>query len=477
MSLITPEQFRINWTQAQVDKRINELPLSELEFSKISSLYHRAFGVLTGSADGEQIAKPESRNADPQTAKDRFVLNSCVRWQYPRLADGIIAALEADIGYALTDRYVTEEIDFPTPSFKFQTLLRGVAAMNVTQVWHDVLLDVPVSPFMQLDVDVVEMSPGTYAARVDDRLFTNPNDVFLRGNDYRVWPWFSDSTSPLSRNKISHYWQLPINSRVRDYAPSDVINAQHKKYVIVDIPAQEIPVGGEIFPVYAGTEQKIGQAKEMEIIDDGDTWRFTFYIYTLVHHDFVAETTDLIAGEFWKLYSTIDFKYVIDTEVLPQIVVTRGSEIETFEPTLTIVDRELGIFHLNYDTCWPQWNCLCQDWPRTVRLRYNYKISPNYVKPKMQAQIGRLLEAAASRIAAELPTFNCNCAVDYGFIAKNQTVYTDTYLSLQTETVVDKVRYGRLHGQLFYAEVLNESAKYARFVDTTILSNGFLREL
>lgn len=473
MSQITPEQFRVGWTQTQVDKRINELPMGELEFSQISSLYHRFFGVLTGASDGEQIAKPEARNADRQLSKDSFVLNSCVRYQYPRLVDGIVSNMEAELGYALTDRYITEEVAFPTPSFKFQTLMKGVAKMNVAQVWHDVLLDVSVTPFLELDIPVVEITTGTYGARIDDRLYTNPNDVYLRSADFRTWPWFSDSTSPLSRNKVDHYWQLPINSRARSFAPlTDVINSQHKKYVIVDIPAQTIPTGGVIHPVYAGTNQIIPQAKPMEVVEG--MWRFTLYVYTLVHHDFVAETTDLIAGEFWKLYSTIDFKYVIDTAVLPQVIITRGTVVETFEPTLTLVDRELGIFHLNYDSCLPQWDCLCQDWPRTVRLRYSYKTETQYLKLKMQEQIGRLRDAAAARIASELPTYSCNCAVDYGFIAKNQTVYTDTYLSLQTETVVDKVRYGRLHGQLFYAEVMNDAPKYARFIDTTILSNSFL---
>jgi hypothetical protein len=478
MSLITPEQFRVNWTQAQVDDRINALePLSEIAFSKLSSLYHRFFGVLTGANDGEQIAKPESRNADPQTAKDRFVLNSCVRWQYPQIMDGIVADMESNIGYAITERYVTEDIPLlGIHSRRFQTKLKGIAALNVRQVWHDVLLDVPLTVFMETGLEGVLINPNTYAARIDDRLFTNPNDVFLRGDDYTVWPWFSDGTSPLSRNRVDHYWQLPINSRVRPYVAATPINVQHKKYVTVDIPAQEIPAGGQIFPVYPGTNQKIPQAQNMQVLESGD-WRFTFYIYTLVHHDFYAETVDLIAGEFWKLYSTVDFKYVIDTAVAPAILVNRGTTQEILDPTLTLVDREDGVFHLNWDDCGPQaLEYLCENWPQSIYLRISYKTSPDYINPLMRDGIGRLIAAAAARIASELPTYNCNCSVDYGFIAYNQTAYTDSYVSTQTGVVVDKLKYGRLQGQLYYAEVLNEAKKYARFRNVEILPSGFLNE-
>lgn len=468
MSLITANQLPAYRTQARVDTRINDLPMNEVEFAELTSLYGRLFGVLTGSRDGEWLAITDEKGVRKSEHGDRFTLNHCVRWQFPRIADGIVASTEAELGYALTERYHTESQPMVTPLVKFQTKFAGVDVLNVGRSWGNVYEDVVVSPYMQEDVDVVLINPGTYAARISSTLFVNPHEVFLRGTDGSLYPWFSDTTSPLRRDTLGGYWEMPLNSRVREYVPGTQINVQSKKYITVTVAEPDVPDGAVVYPVYPGTNQKIPQAKPVEILGSGE-WKYTFHIFTLVHPEFISDVVDLVVGEFYKLYPVIDFKYELVVAVAPQIVVIRGSDEEILTPTLTLVDAELGIFHLNYDTCLVAWRCLCQDWPKTVTLRYSYRTSPTKLSEKAQEAMGQIRDAVAARIAADLPTYNCQCPVPYGYIMQQQTAYTDSYIAIQSGVVVDKLKYGRLHGHLYYAEVMNEAPKYKRHAEATFL--------
>lgn len=471
MSLITPEQFRSSWTQAQVDQYVNEMAVSPLQFALVSSLFHRFYGVLNGSADGERLSVQDPSDPDRSDTPDRFILNACARYAYPRIADTVVSELEQEIGYNLTTRYITEEIPFLTSHNKFMTKFPGVAALNVRRSW--VALEgyeqIDVSPYIEENlVAVYPWAPGdsiTPAVLVSAALSPNPNEVILRDSATESpYPWFTDDGHRLRRT-ISNEWQLPMAVNRKSYTPDAPINVQHKKLVYVDIVPPTLPTGAVLYPVYEGTNQIIPEARARETVTvDGDTyWRYWFYVYTLVHNDFVAETVDLQVGEFYKLVPYIGFRYSLDVTAAPSIVITQGTRETVLTPTLTLVNHEYGIFHVNWDSCAADYeSCCLQSYPDTVNLRYSYKTDPTLLPEKYYKQIGRLIEAACGRIAAQMPTHECGCPVPWGYIMDKQKMYKDTVYNTLTGETQDKMRYGRLMGQLEYAAAVNLCFKYSR---------------
>jgi hypothetical protein len=485
MSLITPEQFRPTWTQAQVDNYVNQMPITALQFAVTSSLFHRFFGVLNGSNDGERIAVQDTEDSSRSDTPDRFILNACARYAFPRVADSVISGLEQEIGYALTPRYVTEYVPYQTAHGKFQTVYPGVERFNVRPVWYALegYEAIELDPFIQEieETDVVFPFSDliTPAARVDDTLVTNPNDVVLRGEDGQIYPWFKDNTHQMTRN-LGNYWQLPIAINRKNYAGGSIL-VQHKKLMYVDIPVPTLPAGARFYPVYPGSHQIIHQARPMQVVTEGlDTyWRFWFYNYTLVHPDFVTETIDLQAGEFYKLYPYISFKYVIEETVKPEIVLTYGHEEVILTPTdsvnyprLTLVDPAYGLFHVNYESCErliDNW-CRCNDTPTTIMMRFSYRTNPSLLPEKYQQQVGRLLDAASGRIAAMLPTTDCGCEVPWGYIKEKKSALPSATFSDLTGQIIDRFRFGSETGHIEYANAMGNALRYSRPVQLRIKS-------
>jgi hypothetical protein len=487
MSLITSEQFRPSWTQAQVDLFVNQMPITALQFAVTSSLFHRFFGVLNGSNDGERIAVQDPADSSRSDTPDRFILNACARYAFPRVADSVVSALEQEIGYALTPRYVTETVPYQTSHGKFQTLYPGVEKFNVRRVWYALedYAEIPLDPFVE-ELSIVgggivyPYSDGgvTPAVRVDDKLVTNPNEIIIRNASGAIFPWFSDTGHPMVRE--NGYWQLALAVNRKAYNSEDLL-IQHKKLMYVDVPVPTLPAGAKFFPVYPDSTQIIHQAKPMQVVTDGDDtyWRFWFYNYTLVHPDFVAETVDLQVGEFYKLYPYISFMYNVEETVKPEIVITYGDEEiiltpddDTVYPKLTLTDSSYGVFHVNYESCRDyidEW-CRCNDGPTSIMMRFSYKTNPGLLPVRYQQQIGRLMEAAAGRIAAELPTTDCGCEVPYGFIAdKKKALPTATFSDL-TGNIIDRFRYGSAFGHIEYANALATAMRYSRPVQLRIKS-------
>lgn len=481
MSVVTREQFDGRFSAAQLDSLVNSLLVPMHEFAFTSNLFHRFFGVLTGAADGERTYTSDPQAAIGSNTKDRMLMNACLRFQYPKIAARVQESIEGELHWLTTERYVYEDIPLYTwRTSKFATKYPGVAVMNVVPVWHTLedydKMDVN---FFLEDADIL-LNPygdGTPAALISSTLSPNPNDIYLRDKTtYVSYPWFSDGEHRIARDLDNEIWQLALNTSIQSYN-NETLGVQSRRVVQVKIPAPTIPSGAILYPVYPGTNQIIPQAQAM-FIDDDDQWVYTFWIYTLVHPTFEAETVDLMsAGEFWKLYPYISFKYLTEEVAHPQVRVTRGSETvvytgptatETTEvgPLATLVNHEQGIFHLNYDTCQRTyaWNCLCNNdsWPRDAMLRVFYKVHPDYLPLDMRNYRTNIFEAVCARIATELPFANCGCAYDVGYIAQMHVLANSERTYTAGNNVIDKVRYGNLYGQVVAAEIMNEATKHER---------------
>ncbi len=484
MSLITPYQMnQMGLTQDQVDAVINSFPITELEFSAKSSLFHRFFGVITGSPDGEITFIRDTASPNRSDTPDKFLLNSCARFAYPRVAQEVFDSTEQLLGYAFTPRYITEDqpfqrFDLPPyyrnrrfhgapfldPDWKFRTNYPGVERMNVMPLWTTIegYEEVEVPVFVEEGL-VASTISGAPTARISDILTQNPRDVILRLTSTAArLATFVDDTHPLTHDLVDSVWEIPLSTDMQSFnVVTDRVTVQHRKYVYIDIVPPTLTLGQTLHPVYPGTNQIIPEAKAKQVLGNGN-WRYTFYVYTLVNHEFVAEDTNLVVGEFYKLYPYISFRAFQEIEALPSIIITRGETEIIVEPTLSLVNSEHGIFHLNYSECHDTeaFNCLCQDWPQSVTLRYHYRTNPDYLPQYFRNQRSTLLEAMAGKIAAGIPTDDCGCEVPYGYIKEMQFVYTDAYIDTQTKVVVEKLRHGTIKGQMNYTTAINKTQPY-----------------
>lgn len=482
MSVVTRDQFDGQLSPTQLDALVNSLLVPMVEFGQKSGLSHRMFGVITGSSDGERTYASDPNQTNRSAAQDRYLINACLRFQYPQIAAKVQESIESELHWLTTTRYVYEDI--PLRSWraeKLQTKYPGVETMNVIPVWTalEAYERVPVTVFIETaDITANPYGDSTPAALINSELTPNPHEMYLRDTTtYVVHPWFNDAGHRIARDLNNDVWQLALDI-VREPYSVQTLGVQSKRIlqIKIDAPNPALPAGATLYPVYPGTTQKIPQARDM-FADEDDKWVYTFWIYTLVHPDFEAETIDLMsAGEFWKLYPYISFKYFTEAVAYPQVRVTLGDvttlytgitaveDVSEVGPLATLVNHELGIFHLNYDTCSRSyaWNCLCNAWPEDVMLRIYYKVNPDYLPADMRNYRNSIYEAVCAHIAADLPLVNCGCAIDVGYIAQMHVLANSERIYTTQGNVIDRVRYGNLYGHVLTTEIMNEAPKYER---------------
>lgn len=462
MTVVTPQFFDSGYTQAELDDLINDSPMSMLEFAQTSGLYSRFYGVLTGADEGLPMLDDQGQPA--KTGRwERFVFTNCTRQGYWKKAFEAIAEMEALVNHRLSKRYVVETNPFPN-SYVIQTETPGVAALNVARSWTLLDADVPLSPMIATDITMEQPYIGdgdqTWYGRIASIDNPNPKDVFFRRNGKgTIVSVHTDDSHPVERDGTD--WLVPLDTRRTAYDPlTDVIDIQNKKFITVDIPIPVgLPAGAAVVPVYPGTRQIIPQAKERRTV--GGNWRFTFYIYTLVHPEFTGSTVDLIAGEFYKLFPAIDFMYYREVAAEAVLIYTFGTETETYtSPALTasLVDGEKGIVHISYDNCQvtdPLAFPWCSKWgtyPSKIQLRLSYRVEPQALSQKLRAQVPAMKNAIVAKVAAELPTQDCGCEVNVGYIFQMQTAFNDEYINTYTGMGVTRIKHGQLQGQIIFQQ-------------------------
>lgn len=447
------------------EETANTLAISYLTLALRTSLYARLFGVLTGAEEGS-------------TEYETFIINSCLRNAIWTALYQVQSETERQIKYNLTARYHQDEIPI-LDTGKYQTKWPAVAQLHIKREWSAIedYDNLAVNPYIVENAPVVEASFPE--VRVNRTLVRNPNNVFLREDGTnRALDFITD---PADYPKIDgDDWVFLIDTNKVVWTPGTQVNVQHRQYLTMTItPPVGLPAGANVEFVYPGTNQIVPQAKPYEDLAGGQR-RYWFYIYTLVDPEFTERVVNLERGEFYKLYTHLELKYWQDVDAPALVRIYEGEKFKEYEytpnpvdPTVQqafffdLVDQEHGIYHLTLNECFTEWcRSTIPDWdshaPTSIRVVVHYKTDPVYLKDKYLYQIAEILDAMMYKVAAELPTTDCDCKVTQGFIAQNQIPYYDQYANPLTGTEIIKFRYGQLTGQIRYGETMGRVLHYSK---------------
>lgn len=476
MTVIQLDDFASYMSDEEVWDTANDLLVNYYQFSKISNLKNRAYGVKIQSST---VLDPESGTVE----LDADYVNDCVRSAIWRTLHAVESETEKRLGYGLAPKYRVDTIPFPRTG-KFYYNSPGVEKINVKRTWSTIDgYDAVATNDYVIEGATVDTVGSQSTVRLPVDVVFNPSDVTIRKDTGQAY--IQDKAIPISRvSGTPDYWAYPIKNQNTPY-DGGTVNVQSKLYTFVDITPPVIPAGATLVPVYPGTNHMIPQYKDYEVLDSGD-YRFWFPVHVLVHPDFRNDfVISLIDAEFYKLYPSIEFRYYEEETVYPELVIVAKNEngVETeyvyqFDPTslvdhsypeIKLIYEESGLAHFvfNNETCdtvdpftlFPHADVLD---PISVRLKVYYKTNPRYMSDRYQFQLSGMQRLICQKVAAELPMADCSCVIKKGFIAEQQTGYTDDYMNPFTGTTVQKFAYGNLHGQLAYEEFMRTVDYYRR---------------
>ena len=452
---IDATKFNPNMTQAEVDSFINSMVVSYKDFAVISGLFGRAYGVQTGcDAAG-------------------FLLNECARHLVISHLAESHARAEDRLSYDITPRYHYEEVFYDTTMNP--RLQRPGFESFVQQTFSASIMGLQdVSPYLILDVPLVDSGAGYTIAQLADSLVDNPNSIVLvdRDSGHQYIPQTTVFGFP---RKVANNWEVALSN---DLLPGDIgvkiVDAFHCQLVKVDIPAEALTAGQILVPVYPDSDQIIPYAKVSEDLAPGT--RLWFHSYTLVDEAFAIEGADFTGGnlEFYKLLPQIDMKIVEDTVVLPQLEYRQEADCSDAALTPTtddspvftsievegykVLDAKHSIIDLFPDTS----AALIANSGRPYKYKIYYKTNPSVLGFDSDNQA--IKEAVAHLAAAELPLKICNCPLDKdGFIQIAQQAYTQIRISVTNEKV-ENLTHGNLYGQRVFETKMNQVRVHNRAV-------------
>lgn len=434
---------------------VNSLAMNYFQFARISSLYHRAYGVLTDADEGI--------NAYSDT-----VLNNCVREELERELVRRQIDTEMYLGYNLTERYHDEE-DMELPLNRLVYLpWPGIESLNVAHSWSDISTGETVSFYIAENVSVAVVD-GRYQVTVPISVAPNPYDIFLRRNsDFHKYEidW---SRSPV---KSGTDWILTIDTTKTVYNGTDQINVQHKKHILLEYTFADEDELNSASIMYPGTEEKV---PVLNTVVDGLTVTYYLPIYALVDQAFAYSdrVVDLRQEQFFKLYDTVDILGSTETAltgvtVTERYIDTDGTNAtQTYTVNAAIMNKESSLIRLEVDPIETDISCR-PDSPTTRRsIRVQYKTDPENLDPQYRKHVNSLGKAIGDKIAANLPLQSCGCDLigantqqkkNGGWIGEMQEEFPHV-----KETLIGKsahIEPGRRRGDYNYHEKMKTAPVY-----------------
>lgn len=457
MSAIIPETFRQEYGLSEIYNIVNSLSVSYLDFAIESRYYNRMFGV-TMPCDGD------CDDGD-------FHVNSCLRESLWRTILAIQEQTENYVGYNFTDRYHTEIIEWTFRDY-YKTAFPGISAIDIIPQWSTIAgaTSVSFSPFIAEGLTPTVAGGYTYVAIPS--FVGNPNEVVLRSSDTNgIYVKLQDRNFP---RRVGDTWEIAIDIGITAY-DGEPINAMHCKYAFVDVDLEDlVPCeDGVVYPVYPNTNQIIPQARPYETPEVG-VRRYWFYLYTLVDPVFEGQIVDLEQNDFYALLTEIEFRCL--TEVSQKGILTKtcdcndpysncNCEDTVYQVSVTIDNAAMGIVSFCVDGKFNDDDELidlaaCEkpllyDGSSSYQLIFSYKTSPDFLPVKFKNSINILRRAMMHRIAAELPVRDCCCELKKGFIFEQQRTYGTEKTNPFTSEVSMSFKYGDMHGQRVYADLLS----------------------
>ncbi len=437
---------------------VNKLPVNLLDFALISGMRHRVYGA----------------RILPDEVCEAGCLNQLARQELWRILFNIQQMLISQKHFIAGTAYIHESkfIDHATRSF--HTKFPSLESVNVIEQLT-FLVNLHISPYIIHDVEVVLDATSTFwEAHFNKTLAQNPKEVMLRDFDTdEQFDWQEVSQYPDSN---AYDWIMPIGNAMTtsntDYAAGGSKQAalQHYELMMAEIPTISGTSLDDIVALHPNSNQILPFAKPPEeVIVDGEIkWRFWFYSWMMGRPEHSGETLDLVAGEFYKLYDTIElfvrsevtqnglihYRKIKDNCLAGFPEYTYASQATPF----TLLDPESGA--VTYDS-------IADDISYVPHQRYRsevyYKINPFQDTLLFSNAIEESRRAIAAKTAATINLESCGCkpkiftnpGEGLDFIAEMQKDYTIENISALTGSVAVNYRYGHRHGDFIFAEMMD----------------------
>lgn len=443
---------------------VNSLAVDYHYFAMGSSLYSKAYGVITDYA--------ETPEEDLRTA----VLNACMRSALYETLFSAHAEAEKVLGHTLTSRYATERFTLHSPILKGMTELPAVRAMNVKKVWYtpDSSI-VPITPYTETGLSWGRVD-GIPVVTVPVSAMPNPNSGQLR----RIDALGADTGALRIREDVyptreGSNWKLQIAERNGNLTDGvNTISLVNFNMIQIEVP---IPAGSpdnaNFCLVYPDTNQVIPSLSKPVVTDT--TLTFQVYLYALVDPAFRNETINLVAGQFYKLLTEVQLKYWVEEPASPVVYWHKDGvlqSVDTVSVTNTLTNQEMGLFHLvldNFNNGYPRFYFDVNQLQvpsgtlDSLEVEISYVVDPNYLPSKYRAQIPSARNAILYKVAAELPVGDCGDgdANLFTFLEDARASYTKSYVT-SGGGEVHHMKYGQRHGQVLFDTWLSNCLHFSR---------------
>lgn len=466
MTRVIYNAFDKNKSHEDIDTIVNTMPVDYTDFSAFTHYGGRMYGVLSGDDDFGDFGD--------------FVVNACLREAVWRVLNTVQNDVEDRIGYNISPRYHRKVFEGDVTK-TFLLDWPGLAIVDVKPEWFDIpsLSSVTVSPYLLEDLEpTLNGTINEYVLTLDSSVVKNPNDVILRNQTTNGIYHIKTAQRGYPRRNVGGDWEVVIDRGLSGYSVGDKITVQSKKFVYVDVTQPTLT--GEMFPVYLNSNQIIRQAKPRESLGS-DVYRYWFFLWELVDENFYYETVSLLNNEFYKLYQTISFKEFRESESKAILYENCICDLENvccctcdskkWQLTTKILNHAYSSVCFNVDGELVQnsetlldelftTHRFVRSSGETYKIVLDYKTSPDQLAAKWVTNIPDLKRAITHRTAAELPLSDCGCKVKVGFIYEQQQSYGSVQFNPLTGDKISSFKYGDLHGQRVYAEVLDRQTNY-----------------
>lgn len=406
----------------------NELLLNIFGFAKETCLDNNVYGVETSCV----------------ICKELF--NKCLFNQLEPLLMAAQRETEANLGYALKSRYVSETLLWNGSPTLLQLSLPNVTALNVQQL-ETYLFDLPISPFIL--ESVATSNPG------DGCVVEVPRE--LADNPYKLLFWTSagfpiqiDEGRRITKDATN--WTIPL---VLNPCGAE-IDIAHCDYFFIDVPTDECT--GTIQPRINDKNLEVYRI-DSEVSPNVD--RYWFYIWEVVDYSFFS--ADFSKYEYYKLYDDVSFYCLTEIAVPPVVQFAEKDGCcspitfdEDADALFELLENRDGVFFIH-----PTDYCINRCQRKNI-----FQVTVYYeVGDPTDAEMAALRQMISYYVAAKLPLTSCKCAQESGFVYAAQQPYTETVFFSTGGTKI-KPRYGDFYGQLRYRADLLDMEPYRKLLMT-----------
>ncbi len=363
--------------------------------------------------------------------------------------------IEAEVGYAVTPRYRTQELRFTGLETVYQ-LDFGLRAVNVRER-YTVLQSVDVHHYLNQSMLSTE-TDGMCVLTLDGSFYADPMDAVIRGatNGSIYKP---QSVNGYPYLDVSGNWKIVLD---KPHVPpcSIELNVSHARYAWIDTTGLGITDFSNIILIDPKSDRIIPY-----FIDANIPNKILVYFWDILSSGFEQRGSDMSKNEYYKFLTSLNLVQIEDEEYLPIVRFVDGETLllanDDEYATVEILDASRGLVRVTISAS------LCTPVSRKIKsIIISYATDPSLIH---QLELNRyeynINLGIASKVAAEIKPGDCDgCKIQNPFIRQAQQPYSEVRINPITGENILNLTYGNLYGQLVFGEQLTSLPKRRRTI-------------